>query len=480
LGLLPLLEQLKRLGGDSLLYALMNVGTKLIAFFMLPIYTYYLGPKEMGVFENIDAVTSMLTFVIIFGTDNALAYYFFNTKDETEKNKYVKNVLTFRLYIALCFLAIFIIFSNELSQIILGVSGYYHLFYFSGVILVLESVITVILTVYRFQFKSTRVVILTVGKLGLVALLSYLFFKFLHLKVDSIYLSRLVSAVIIIVTILVPIFRFLNFKIDFEVLKKLLIYGAPLVPASIAFWVISFSNRFFLTQFESLESAGIYGVAVKFATMISLLTSSVQMAWRPYSLSIKDRPDAKKIYSNIFYIILVVGIFGLLGIATITPFILDMLIPDPAYKEAGKYIAMLSLGSFLSFYYLIISVGLFLEKKTPSIAIYVGLSAVISLILNIALIPYFSIWGAVTALIISYIFVNVMIFIKSQKVYYIPVSPLKLVSLFLSGGLSILSIVYIYEYSTLDKFFVVIPWIFMIVVTFITGIWKSFFLKKAG
>ncbi|KAF6509670.1 hypothetical protein GS8_3201 [Geobacillus stearothermophilus] len=33
----------KRLGADSLLYAFMNVGTKMIAFLMLPIYTSYLS-----------------------------------------------------------------------------------------------------------------------------------------------------------------------------------------------------------------------------------------------------------------------------------------------------------------------------------------------------------------------------------------------------------------------------------------------------
>ncbi|MDP4171982.1 MAG: polysaccharide biosynthesis protein, partial [Bacillota bacterium] len=60
-----MLAQLKRLGADSLLYAFMNVGTKLIAFIMLPIYTHFMSRGKLGVLTIIDNWTSMLTFLII-------------------------------------------------------------------------------------------------------------------------------------------------------------------------------------------------------------------------------------------------------------------------------------------------------------------------------------------------------------------------------------------------------------------------------
>jgi O-antigen/teichoic acid export membrane protein len=456
-----MMQHLKKLGGETLLYALMNVGTKLIAFLMLPIYTLYLSTTEMGVFENIEALVSMLTFLVIFGTDNALAYYFFKTEDENEKELYVRNVLSIRLYIALILFLLFIVLGPFISSLFLGSAKYSQLFMLAGLVLVIDAVITLILTYYRFQFKAKKVAGLTIFRLFLVALVSYAFLRFFNLRVESVYLARLLSGFLIIVILVFPVIKFLRFKIDRDIVKLILIYGAPLVPASIAFWVITFANRFFLTQFESLESAGIYGVAMKFAAMISLLTSSVQMAWRPYSLSIQKKDNAPQIFANFSLIILAIGMLGLTVVATAAPLFVDLMVSSGDYKVASQYVAALSLGSFLSFYYLIISVGLFIKEKTKVISKYVMISSGISIILNIVLIPFLSIWGAVIALVLSYLFVNFVIFKKSQEVYPIPFPMKKAMTVFIAGLLAIAGITYLYEINAGFSYFIV-PWIVML------------------
>jgi O-antigen/teichoic acid export membrane protein len=456
-----MMQHLKKLGGETLLYALMNVGTKLIAFLMLPIYTLYLSTTEMGVFENIEALVSMLTFLVIFGTDNALAYYFFKNEDENEKELYVRNVLSIRLYIALFLFLLFIVLGPFISSLFLGSAKYSQLFMLAGLVLVIDAVITLILTYYRFQFKAKKVAGLTIFRLFLVALVSYAFLRFFNLRVESVYLARLLSGFLIIVILVFPVIKFLRFKIDRDIVKLILIYGAPLVPASIAFWVITFANRFFLTQFESLESAGIYGVAMKFAAMISLLTSSVQMAWRPYSLSIQKKDNAPQIFANFSLIILAIGMLGLTVVATAAPLFVDLMVSSGDYKVASQYVAALSLGSFLSFYYLIISVGLFIKEKTKVISKYVMISSGISIILNIVLIPFLSIWGAVIALVLSYLFVNFVIFKKSQEVYPIPFPMKKAMTVFIAGLLAIAGITYLYEINAGFSYFIV-PWIVML------------------
>jgi O-antigen/teichoic acid export membrane protein len=460
-----LIEHLKRLGGDSLLYAFMNVGTKLIAFLMLPVYTAYLGATEMGVLENIDAFTAMLTFLVIFGTDSALAFYYFDTDKQEEKVKYFQNVLLFRLFVALFFLLISFIGGSILAKLILGTTGYEHIVQIALFVLVAEAAITLVLTYYRFEFQSKKVVFTTIFKLGMIALLSYLFLRFWLPDVEAIFYARIVSVLLVFIFLLPQLKKFFTLSIDRALLKEVLKYAAPLVPASIAFWVISTSNRFFLSQFDSLAQVGVYGVAVKFATVITLLTSSVQMAWRPYSMSIKDRSDAKNIFANIYLIVFAVGMLGLIGIATFIPYILKWMIPNPEFHEAGKYIPILSLGTFLNFYYLIISVGLFIKKETKPISIYFGIAAIISVILNLVFIPTLSLWGATLAVVISYLFACVAIFVKSQKVYYVPVSVWKLILMFAVGLASLIFIIYVQEYSHMSKWYLLIPWAVFIVTT---------------
>lgn len=473
MGVTFLLTQLKRLGGDSLLYALMNVGTKLIAFLMLPIYTAYLGTTQMGVLDNVDALTSILTFIIIFGTDNALAYYYYDTDSIERKEKFVSTVLAFRLCIALLLLFIFLIAGKWVSLLVTGSGDYAYLFRLSGYVLVLEAALTVLLTYYRFEFKSLKVMVYTVLKLAAVAVLTYAFLRFANLNVESVFYGRIIATFCILLVTFRLFIKFFRFKIDRKMLKEIISYGAPLVPASIAFWVITYANRLFLTHFDSLDAVGIYAVAAKFAMVIALLTSSIQMAWRPYTMSLKDKPGAEKVFSKIYILILIIGMTGLIGIATVTPFILDFMIPNPKFDTATKYVAIISTSTFLSFYYLIISVGLFFKKETKIISKWVGIGALLSLVLNAILIPLFSIWGASIALVLSLLFVTVMIFKKSQETYYVPVSGWKLLWIFLNGLVAMLAIVYIYEYAHLSLWTIVLPWFYYLITFVPIRIWKD-------
>lgn len=466
-----MLKQLKRLGGDSLLYAFMNVGTKIIAFIMLPIYTTFLSTEQMGIFDLLEAALAIITFLVIFGTDNALAYYFYQVTEEEKKINYVKTVVTIRIFIASIFFVLFVVLGSIFSELLLGSDKYKDMFLLLGIVLITEALITVILTYYRFIFKSKKVALLTVFKLLLVAIFSYFLLRYSNWKVESLYLGRIASGLVILIILIRPLFKFFTLKVDFQLVKEIIKYGAPLVPASLAFWVITFSNRIILSKFTTFGDVGVYGVAVKVATMITLLTTGIQMAWRPYSMNIKDEPNAKDIYAKVYYIILGIGIVGLLAIASVSPFIVQILAPQEGYREAANYVALLSLGSFLSFYYLIISVGLFLEEKTAIVSKYVGISAGISIVLNLLLIPYFKIWGAAAALVISFVFVNIFIFKKSQEVYYVPVSIRKLVGILINGCLGIIAIVLIHM-NDLNIVFILIPWIYVFFSFYVMGFHK--------
>lgn len=440
---------------------------------MLPIYTAYLSKGEMGALETIDALFAMLTFVVIFGTDSALAFFYYDTKDEEKRKQYFQNVMMFRLFAAFALFVVMFVFGDLIASALKLGAGYKYLIYYAMVVLIFESMITLILTFYRFTFKVSRVVIFTVIRLGLVALLSYLVLRFFTSTVDAIFYSRIIATVLVVVLLASQVKKFFTLRINKELLREMLKYAAPLVPASIAFWVIAFSNRFFLGHFESLESVGVYGVAVKFATVITLVTSGVQMAWRPYSMSIKEKDNAKDLFAKFYLLIMIVGVIALLGIATLIPYVFSFMIPNEDYYEAIKYIALISAGSFLNFYYLIISVGLFIEKKTGVISVYFGIAAGVSVLLNIILIPWLSLLGAALAIVISYLTATILIYIKSQKVYKVPVNGFKLSYIFTNGFLAMITIVYIHEYTDLSFLYVLIPWFYFILSLVVIRIWRD-------
>ena len=470
--------QIKRLGADSLLYAFMNVGTKLIAFIMLPIYTSFLpDPAQYGVLDYLDRITSMLTFVVIFGTDSALAFYYFDTEDKKKRLDYVRSVMTFRLLIVVITALVFLVGGQWLSSLILDDPKLYYLLYIAIGVLALDTVIALILTVLRYDFFTKKVVFFTVLKMLLIAILSYGFLKFVTPTVDGIMYGRIISVAIVVILLIKPALKYARFTFNKKLLKEILAYAAPLVPASLAFWVIVNANVFFLKEFTSFREVGIYGTAIKFATLITLLTSGVQMAWRPFSMSLKDKKDSQILFAKLYYAILLVGTIGVLFVATFMPWIIHLL--SDSYHEAYKYVAILSAVTFLNFFYMIISVGIFFTKQTKIISYAFGMAAVINIILNLLLIPAFSIWGSVTAYLISYLIAITYIFFKSQKLYHVPVSFGKMTFLFMSSLLAVMAIVYIQE-SSIPDWNIGFAWIGYVVIVLLSRIDKDLLRKKSA
>ncbi len=472
-----MLAQIKRLGADSLLYAFMNVGTKLIAFIMLPIYTSFLpDPAEYGVLDYLDRITSMLTFIVIFGTDSALAFYYFDTEDKKKKLQYVRTVMGFRLMVVMLTGLAVLAAGPWLSKVMLDDPSLFYLLYIAAGVLLLDTVIALVLTVLRYEFFTKKVVITTILKMLLIALLSYAFLKFISPSVEGILYGRIASGAIIIFLLLKPSIQYLKVSFNKDILKEILKYAAPLVPASLAFWVIVNANVFFLKEFSSFREVGIYGTAIKFATLITLLTSGVQMAWRPFSMSLKEKKDSPVLFSKLYYAILLVGGFGILFVATFMPWIITLL--SDKYHEAYKYVAVLSAATFLNFYYMIISVGIFFTKKTKLISYAFGMAAVINIGLNFLLIPAFSIWGSVAAYLVSYLIAITYIFYKSQQLYFIPVSFAKMAFLFMSALASVFAIVYIQE-GGLPSIYILYVWLAYIAIMLLSRVDKDLRGKRA-
>lgn len=469
-------SQLKRLGADSLLYAFMNVGTKLIAFILFPLYAHYLDDtSQIGLLQLVDTNVSMLTFLVIFGTDSALAYYYFEYKDKETREKYVRSVMTFRLSMVILLFVVFLIGGEWLSSILLDTEGYSQLFYIALGTLCLDTIVTLVLTILRYEFHTKRVVATTVGKMLLIAIVSILFLMFVWTSLEGILLARLISVGIIVLVLIRPVRVYLRPLFDWNILKKILVYAAPLVPASLAFWIIANANNYFLTAYATISDVGIYGTAIKFATFITLLTSGIQLAWRPFSMSLKDKESSPKLFSTLYAAFLLIGSLGVLLLATAMPWII-MVMPEK-FRIAFQYVAPISIATFLSFYYMIVSTGIFYTKQTKHISIAFGIAAVVSLILNFIFVPIFSIWGTVISYVGSYCLALFIVFRKSQKLYYVPFSGFKMAWTIFWLIAATLSIVYV-QLEDLNSWLIAGVWIVFIILILLVRMDKYFVNRK--
>lgn len=469
-----MLSQVKRLVGDSFLYAFMSLGTKLIAFIMYPIYTHYLGLAEIGVLGIIDTTIAMLTFFIIFGTDSALAYYYFEEKDPKKKLAYVQNVMGFRLGVAGLLTTVVFLGGEMISTLLFESTAYVHALHISLVTLLIDTIVILAITIFRYEMKSIRVVSLTILKMLLIAGISYFLLVYQNGDLESILYGRAVSVTVILLLCGKSVLTFLYVSFKKEVLVEVLKYATPLVPATIAFWVIGSSNRYILLALDpgKLETVGIFDAAFRIASVISLVTYGIQMAWRPYSMQIKNKENSKELLSKIYLAIFVLGMAGIMTVTAVMPWGIQIL--DEKFWISYQYVGFLSLGTFLSFYYLIISSGLLFTKQTKPISYAFMIGALINVGLNLLLVPIWSIWGSIVANLVTYTFAVAYIFYKSQQVYPIPVATKKLLFLFLQTIIAAGGMVYLQTHDQYSVLYQLIPWGYFVGTLFLCRVDRDF------
>src|SRR3989338_811188 len=191
---------------------------------------------------------------------------------------------------------------------------------------------------------------------------------------------------------------------DMEILKRYIKFGFPIAWAYSFFYVANYADRYLIGFFYSTKEVGIYSLAYSIgyaAILISspldrILVPTITEHWNKGSTA-----DASSHFNSILRhaLMLVIPVIVFLSVAGEE--IVRMLSTQEFFSSV--YIIPVMLVTFLIF-----EVGVFYQRMVmlthPSNVIMkvYGLIAVISVVLNIVLIPAFSIAGAAVSLLVTY------------------------------------------------------------------------------
>jgi O-antigen/teichoic acid export membrane protein len=217
------------------------------------------------------------------------------------------------------------------------------------------------------------------------------------------------------------------------VAKRLLKLGLPLVPASVALWVISFSNTYFLIQLAGPEQTGVFRAGARVAALLGIGLLAFQLAWGPFSLSAARDPDAPRLYSRVATLYTAGAVGAAVLLAGLAPVLLAIL-TGPGYAEAAAVIGLLALGAAGLGAYYVVAVGVNLAQRTAQIAWTTLVAAGANLALNALLIPLWGIVGAGVAALAANLTSTVLVYLVSQRYHPLPYRPYKLLGIWLVGS----------------------------------------------
>lgn len=199
-----------------------------------------------------------------------------------------------------------------------------------------------------------------------------------------------------------------------------ILYGLPFIPGIICSWMLASADRWVLASYRSMHDVGIYAIADLFAQLFyTLILIPWSGSYLPYIMQrYKEHKDnlcpIEQENKQIMVISMASATIAILIGFFVGKSLLSYLLP-PTYYAAMPYILVLLLGQIFLLGSYFSSTLIQFHKKSYFLAFALAIPAIINLLLNLLLTPYFGITGCTIATLISYAIYFMMTYLYSKR-----------------------------------------------------------------
>jgi len=191
-------SEFKNIFKHSFVYGVGSILTKLVGFVMIPIYcnTKFLKPEELGLMEILDNTINIISLIAGMGLCTAILRFYSEDKRKVAREILISTtVLVTALATGIAAL-LGIIFSTELSFLLMKTRGYGHPFTVMMFILFFSCLVELPKVVLRAKERSTIFIIVCIGQLILACALNIFFIVVLRRGIAGWLLGTLWTSVI--------------------------------------------------------------------------------------------------------------------------------------------------------------------------------------------------------------------------------------------------------------------------------------------
>ncbi|MDR2465233.1 MAG: oligosaccharide flippase family protein, partial [Streptococcaceae bacterium] len=287
----------KKLASNTLIFTIGNLGSKLIALLMVPLYTYTLTTKDYGDVDLLQTTMSLLLPLATLSISQAVMRFVLrDIKDETEVKKTFTTSTLFVLLMSILSAGI-VYLILKIFHAYEGMEVYFLLF------LLVQPVsehftqfARAIGKVKEFAFNG---ILMTIIAAGLNVLL------LVNLKMGtSGYLLSFLGAFIASTLYMGAVINLKkHFSLKFlskETLKELLKFSTPLIPNGIMWWLINGSTRYFILLFIGAGANGIFAVANKIPAIMTMFVNIFSQAWQISAYEEYTKEERSAFYTKVF------------------------------------------------------------------------------------------------------------------------------------------------------------------------------------
>jgi O-antigen/teichoic acid export membrane protein len=410
--------ELRRLGRHSAIYGLGGLVSRILATLLLPLYTHYLPPGSYGRVEIVTASTAVAAIALQMGIASAFFRFYFDAKTEAGRLTVVRTSFWFTMAMSTLGLVLGLVFAGPVGHW-LGLGHDPTLVRAGAVGLWAQTNYQQLTALFRVEERSVQYAIASVCNVLITVAAMVVFVAVFHWGAVGLVVGNFTGTLLVYVALVIYRTEQLGLELDRELLRKMQVFGMPLVPSALALWTINWIDREFVVWYKGLPEAGIYSAAVKIASVVTFVMVAFRTAWPAFAYSIEDDREAKRTYAFVLTYLLTFASWIALALGALAPWWVRLL-TSPHYARAEKGVALLAFAGAIYAGYTVLAIGSGRARKTQLNWVVTGVGAAANIGLNFWLIPRWGMVGASISTLAAYVVLFAGMTLYAQRVYPVP------------------------------------------------------------
>jgi O-antigen/teichoic acid export membrane protein len=410
---------LRRLLASGVAYQAASVVSGLLALVTIPLYTSVLTRAEYGLAESVLVFIILASILLRAGLGEAIVRMWFDEGDEAARRRLARTVTATVLTASTAVALLGALVAGPLARALLGVDDA-TLMRLALLGLWAFTNLEVAYALLRVQERRRAYLAASLANVLLTVALTVVLVVGLDGGARGYVAGNYVASAVVLLGVWWALRGAVGLRPKGGLLRPLLRFGAPTVPADASVFALNVIDRAYLLRVESLTAAGLYAFAVKLATVVIIAVRAFQLAWPPLVHSVRDDERAGRFYAAVttWYVVatgLVVAALFLLG-----RWFARLLAGDPSYVEAAPALPWVALGWAL--YGLVLVLTSIAGRAHATVRLLPAAAAglAINLLLLVALVDPLGVAGAGIALCGAYVAMLVTLRLLTRRLFAVP------------------------------------------------------------
>lgn len=446
-------DKIKELSKDTAIYGISTMVGRFLTFLLVPFYTHVFSEATFGIYTNFYSFIMIFNIFFIYGMDAAYLKFASIPKIGDEKDNFSTPYLSV-FGVGIILSLIIIVFRKVVYAGFDLPFNALNLIYYVIPIMFIDAISTTPFLKLRLERKAkTFAAYKLINIFVNVALNLYLILK-LKWGIEAVFVSNLVASLTSFILTFPIVLKKIKFSINLPLLKRLLKFGIPYLPAALASMLVQGIDKPILSHMTDLSTTGIYGANYKLGIFMMLFVNMFQYAWQPFFLQNAEEKNAKELFSKVLTYF---TIAASLILVLVSLFIGDIVrinffghtIIQRDFWSGLDIVPVILFGYLFNGLYVIFSAGIFIEEKSIYIPFITGLGALVNVVVNVLLIPPMGMMGAALATLFAYLAMALSLYAVTQKFYKIDYELLKLTKIFVA--ILVTGVIYYYLFYS-DQF----------------------------